>query len=202
VHPCNHQGGDRRRQRRDLSGGSDRTFSRYSPPWRRRYRKSADESDPGQICGRRGGERATITQITLSEVPRSNFLEARPNSTANSRSAICPHKNSRCATRTAAARQGSAGNGRSQVKLPRDAIEWSASSAICRRPQAAVDRGADQPDVNRCSVVFNFGSDGRHHARHESGFRWRFRRVLGLLITGIPVSVSAAIGFVALFASP
>ena len=66
-------------------------------------------------------------------------------------------------------------------------------------PSAAVDRGADQPALIGVLLFFNFGSMVDTLLAMSVIPMAIFGGVLGLLITGILFSVSAAIGFIALF---
>ena len=65
--------------------------------------------------------------------------------------------------------QGSAGKGRSAGQASSGVahrVGWRVRQSA-GRDQAAVDRGADQPCVDRRAVVVQFRLDGRDAARHE-----------------------------------
>jgi len=87
-----------------------------------------------------------------------------------------------------------------QVQLPPGShVEWSASSASAGRDQAAVDRGAISLALIAVLLFFNFGSMVDTLLAMSVIPMAIFGGVLGLLISGIAFSVSAAIGFIALF---
>src|SRR5215472_16313601 len=103
--------------------------------------------------------------------------------------------------------------GISAVQCSRRSVKWlnkwycppaldsngSASSANCRSDRPARGRGAAQPCAHLYVAVLNFGSMTDTILAASAMPMALIGGIFALVLTGIPISVSAAIGFVALF---
>jgi len=138
-------------------------------------------------CGRNG----TITQIPLSEVASINVSRGRLY-LSGAAGRYLPIKFSVRDRDLGSAIRKRRNKVAEQVQLP-PGSRWSGRRV--GNLQDAIKRlsiCADQPRADRGTAVVQFRLDGRHAARHERDSDGDLRRVLGLLISGIPFSVSAA----------
>ena len=178
--------------------GSDRHFPivvRLAPQFRQ---------NPEAIQNLRIGVQGPngITQIPLSEVATVKLVSGASYIYREEQERYLPIKFSVRDRDLGSAIQEAQAKIAEQVKLPPGSrLEWvgefgNLQDAIAR----LTDRRADQPRADRAPALGQFRLGPRHAARHErhpdGGHRWHLR---ALSHAGIPFSVSAAIGFIALF---
>jgi len=141
-----------------------------------------------------------ITQIPLSEVATVKLVSGASYIYREKTGALSADQVQRAYRDLGSAIQEAQAKIAEQVTLPRDrASNGSANSAICKMPLGACNGGAISLGLIALLLWINFGSVPDTLLAMSVIPMAVIGGIFGLIVTGVPFSVSAAIGFIALF---